>query len=134
MVAFDAPNREVCTVSRPVTNTPLQALVLLNDPQFVEAARSLAERILHRGGSDRDRLEWAFQEVTSHVPDPEQQALLQRALARERRAFAASPAAAARLLANGEKPPDPELAPAELAAWAQVAALLLNLSETVTRN
>ncbi|HZN37940.1 MAG TPA: PSD1 and planctomycete cytochrome C domain-containing protein [Planctomycetota bacterium] len=134
MVAFDAPNREVCTVSRPVTNTPLQALVLLNDPQFVEAARGLAERILRRDARDRERLEWAFEEVTSHVPDQEQLALLQRALSRERSFFAASPAAAARLLANGEKPPDPSLQPAELAAWAQVAAVMLNLGETVTRN
>ncbi|HEU4418438.1 MAG TPA: PSD1 and planctomycete cytochrome C domain-containing protein [Planctomycetota bacterium] len=134
MVAFDAPNREVCTISRPVTNTPLQALVLLNDTQFVEAARGLAERILRRTARDDDRLTWAFQEVTSRVPDAKQLALLQRALARERSLFAARPDAAARLLANGEKPPDSSLEPAELAAWAQVAAILLNLSETDTRN
>ena len=68
MAAFDAPNRETCTVSRPSTDTPLQALVLLNDVQFVEASRALAERIIQHPGDDATRLKWAFEEVTSREP------------------------------------------------------------------
>jgi hypothetical protein len=134
MASFDAPNREVCVVDRATTNTPLQALVLLNDVQFVEAARAFAERILALSGSDERRLEWAFREATSRAPDGRELAVLARALARERAAFAADPAAAERLLSQGESPRDPALAPVEHAAWAQVAALILNLSEVVTRN
>jgi len=134
MAAFDAPSREVCSVSRSLTNTPLQALVLLNDPQFVEAARAFAERILHRAADDRQRLEWAFAEATSRPPTPVELAVLQRALSRERATFQAAPGTARSLLACGEAPRDESLEPVEHAAWAQVAALLLNLSETVTRN
>ena len=134
MSAFDAPNREVCTVSRSFTNTPLQALVLLNDPQFVEAARAFAERILHRSGDDTERLEHAFRAAVSRPPTAKELAVLHRALARERSTFAATPAAAAKLLAIGEAPRDAGLAPIEHAAWTQVAAVLLNLSETITRH
>jgi len=134
MAAFDAPNREVCTVSRTATNTPLQSLVLLNDPQFVEAARAFAERILHRPGADRERLAWAFRTATGRVPSAAEHSVLERALARERASFAAAPTAAAALLATGEAPRDEELPPGEHAAWAQVAALLLNLSDTITRH
>ena len=70
MAAFDAPNREVCTVARGNTNTPLQALVMLNDPQFVEAARAFAERMLHRAGDDAAKLRWAFLEAVSRQPNP----------------------------------------------------------------
>ncbi|HEX5051410.1 MAG TPA: PSD1 and planctomycete cytochrome C domain-containing protein [Planctomycetota bacterium] len=133
LTAFDAPNREVCTVSRSYTNTPLQSLVLLNDPQFVEAARAFAERVLHRPGDDAERLDWAFREATSRPPSAAELAVLQRALRRERAAFAAAPGAAQRLLATGEAPRDVSLPPIEHAAWAQVAALLLNLGETITR-
>lgn len=134
LATFDAPNREVCTVQRPVTNTPLQSLMLLNDPQFVEAARAFAARILHHASSDEERLEWAFLAALSRPPQPAELAVLQRALARERATFAATPSAAAQLLAVGELPPDASLAPVEHAAWTQVATLLLNLSETITRH
>jgi hypothetical protein len=134
MAAFDAPNREVCTVGRPTTDTPLQALVLLNDVQFVEASRAFAERIVRSAATDGARLEWAFRTATSRDPAADELVVLQRALARERVHFAAAPDAAARLLAVGEAPRDHALAPVEHAAWAQVATLLLNLSETITRN
>ena len=134
LALFDAPNREVCTLERGSTNTPLQALVLLNDVQFVEAARAFAERILQRPGSDATRLAWAFTEVTSRAPAPAEAALLQRALVRGRAHFAAAPEAAARVLASGESPRDESLPVVEHAAWSQVAALLLNLSEALTRN
>jgi hypothetical protein len=134
MATFDAPNREVCTVSRPATNTPLQALVLLNDVQFVEAARAFAERILHGDGGDVTRLEWAFRAATSRRPEPRELAVLQRALRRERATFAAAPQAAERLLAAGEALRDRTFDAVEHAAWTQVAAMLLNLGETITRN
>jgi mono/diheme cytochrome c family protein len=134
MAVFDAPNRELCTFERGSTNTPLQALVLLNDVQFVEAARAFAERALVRGGDDAAKLAWAFAETTSRAPNAEEAAVLTRALARERARFAADLAAARALLAHGESPRDERLPPAEHAAWTQVASTLLNLSEAVTRH
>ena len=134
MALFDAPNRETCSFERAGTNTPLQALVLLNDVQFVEAARGFAQRILQRPGDDRARLAWAFAEATARRPRESEAAVLVRALARERARFAADPSAAEALLAEGESPRDVELALVEHAAWTQVAALILNLSETVTKN
>jgi hypothetical protein len=133
MAAFDAPNRETCVVSRPVTNTPLQALVLLNDVQFVEATRAFAERMLHQPGDDQSRIEWGILAALSRPAAPDEIAVLKRALARERAFYTAHPEAAAAYLANGESPRDEQIAPTEHAAWSQVAALLLNLSETVTR-
>ncbi len=153
MMAFDAPNREVCTVARGNTTTPLQALVTLNDVQFVEAARALAERILApregrgegeterggvaetgRGGTDGARLRWAFAECLSRPPGETELAVLETTLRRERTRYAENEAAARAFLAAGESPRDERLPAAEHAAWAQVALLLLNLSETVTRN
>ncbi len=134
MSAFDAPNRETCIVSRPSTNTPLQALVMLNDTQFVEAARAFAERILAQPGGDSERAHWAFREATSRTPDAAELSVLTRALQRERTRYQADPPAAERFLANGESLRNPSLPAPEHAAWSQVAALLLNLSETITRN
>jgi hypothetical protein len=134
MVAFDAPNRETCVVARPNTTTPLQALVLLNDVQFVEASRAFAERIIDRSEHDADRLLWAFAETISRPPTDDEFAVLERAIARERARYADDEAAARKYLANGESPRDETIPVAEHAAWSQVAALLLNLSETVTRN
>ena len=134
MTAFDAPNREVCTVARGNTTTPLQALVTLNDPQFVEAARAFAERTLHQSGDDSAKLRWAFAEATSREPKPAEQKVLQAALARERQRYTANPKAAEETLGVGESPRDTQLPAAEHAAWMQVASLILNLSESVTRN
>lgn len=134
MTAFDAPNREVCTITRSATTTPLQALVLLNDPQFVEAARAFAERIQHRSDDDEAKLRWAFLEAVSRQPTSDEIEVLQNALARERRRYAENPDAAEALLEVGESPRDPHLAETEHAAWMQVATLVLNLSETLTRN
>jgi len=134
MATFDAPNRETCVVDRAITNTPLQALVLLNDVQFVEAARAFAERALTMSGDDAKRLAWAFREATSRMPDAQEEKVLARALARERAVFKADPDAAVALLAQGESPRNVALDAVEHAAWTQVAALILNLSEAVTRN
>jgi len=134
MVAFDAPNREVCTVSRGNTTTPLQALVTLNDPQFVEAARVFAERILTRPGNDRERIAWAILEATSREATPAEIDLLTKTLARERTRYRANPSAASALISVGESPRKAALESAEHAAWTQLASVLLNLSEVITRN
>jgi hypothetical protein len=134
MAAFDAPNREVCTVARPSTTTPLQALVLLNDVQFVEAARVFAGRIAAQPGDDAARLRWAFASCVSRSPQEKELGVLAAALARERQRYARDPVAAEAFLRIGEAPRDGRLPAAEHAAWAQVASLLLNLSETITRN
>jgi hypothetical protein len=134
MTAFDAPTREVCTVDRAATTTPLQALVPLNDPQFVEAARSFAERVLDSPGDDLARLRFAFGETVSRPPAAAEERVLLASLARERKIFSGRPDAATAFLATGESPRDAKLPVAEHAAWAQVCATLLNLSETITRN
>lgn len=132
--AFDAPNREVCSITRTTTNTPLQALVTLNDPQFVEAARAFASTLLAAPHADDPaRLASAFEHATSRPPKPDEARLLLAALARERAAFAADPQAAAALIGIGDSIPPETLDPAELAAWTQLTTLLLNLSETLTR-
>ncbi len=134
MISFDAPNREICAVQRSTTNTPLQALVLLNDPQFVEAGRVFAARILREAGSEMDeRLRFAFETATARLPSERELRVLRRTLARERARFAADPAAAEARLQVGESDRDPQLDPVEHAAWTSVAILILNLSETITR-
>jgi hypothetical protein len=134
MVAFDAPNRETCVVARPSTTTPLQALVLLNDVQFVEASRAFAERILSQSDDDAGRLRWAFAECVSRPPSDAEFNVLKHALERELSRYAGNEVAARQYLINGESPRDENIPVVEHAAWSQIAALLLNLSETVTRN
>jgi hypothetical protein len=134
LTAFDAPNREVCSVSRSITTTPMQALVLLNDVQFVEAARNFAERIVYVDSADEARMKWAFRECLSRDPSKKEMGVVQGLLDRERLRYAAKPDLALDLLANGESPRDESIAPTEHAAWTQVAALMLNLNETITRN
>jgi len=134
MVAFDAPNREICTIARPSTTTPLQALVLLNDVQFVEASRAFAERILAQPDDETGKLRWAFEECVSRPPTEEELSVLTDALFRERTRYANAPEAAQQYLANGESLRNENIPASEHAAWSQIAALLLNLSETVTRN
>jgi hypothetical protein len=134
MVTFDAPNREVCTISRSNTTTPLQALVTLNDVQFVEAARGFAQRIIHHDADDSARIRWAFLESVSRPPSDKERALVLKALARERSRYAADNERARQVLSPGESTRDTTIPPAEHAAWMHVATLILNLSETVTRN
>ncbi|MEM8487638.1 MAG: PSD1 and planctomycete cytochrome C domain-containing protein [Bacteroidota bacterium] len=135
MLTFDAPNREVCTITREVTNTPLQALVLLNDPQYVEASRHFASRILRElpEGSDTARLKRAFEILQSRHPDRQELKILRRRLDDERAHFAQAAADASAYLSVGESALDPTFEPAELAAWTTVASLIFNLSETITR-
>ena len=133
--AFDAPSREECTAQRPVSNTPLAALTLLNDPTFVEAARVLAVRILCEGGqTPRDRIRWSWRQVAGRDPSQPEILLLEQLQQLRKQQFAADPEAAAKLTAAGLAAQPNDLDPVELAAWTSVARALLNLSETITRN
>jgi hypothetical protein len=131
--AFDAPEREFCMVRRSVTNTPLQALVLMNDPTYVEAARKFAERILKEApASPTSRITHAFRLALARRPKYRETAVLLRVLNEQLAAFRKDTAAAEKLLAVGESPRDAALATPELAAWTTVASVLLNLDETIT--
>jgi hypothetical protein len=135
MLAFDAPGREECTADRPRSNTPLQSLVLMNDPEFVEAARGLAERTLAKGGSSaNDRLDWAFRRVVSRRPTDAERAILAKLLATHSSQYATDSAAVDQLLAIGQHPVAPDVDRAALAAWTSVCRTLLNLHEAITRN
>jgi hypothetical protein len=135
LAAFDATSREECTVDRPRSNTPQQALVLLNDPTYVEAARAFAARVLQVGGGDTTaRLRFAFQRALIREPRPEEAEALSAQLESHQRDFAADPASARQLLSVGDFVPPKELDVVELAAWTNIARVILNLHETITRN
>ena len=133
LATFDAPSREGCTVRRSRTNTPMQALVLLNDPQFVEAARALARRVLTAEGETDARLALAFRLLTSRAPEHDELAVLRELFDAERARFAASPDDAAALLGVGESPRDETLDPADHAAMTNVAATIMTLDEVITK-
>jgi hypothetical protein len=134
MLLFDSPNREICTVKRSRSNTPTQALSLLNEITYVEAARKLAERMLLEGGAEpTSRLAWAFQHVVARKPSANELKVLLRGLETRLAKYQADPNAAAELLKQGNSPVAKDLAPAELAAYAVTANVLLNLDEVVTR-
>lgn len=134
--AFDAPSREECTASRPRSNTPLAALTLLNDPTFVESARVFAASLLQDSqlADDRQRLDTAFQRAVSRLPDPHERRLLMEVLEASRREYAENPEAAGQLAAIGASSRPDQLDVRELASWSSVTRVLLNLSETNTRN
>ncbi len=134
MLVFDAPFRETCTLRRPRTNTPLQALNLMNDPTYVEAARFIAQRMLrHAGPNPARRIAHAFNLLLAREPSTTEQDLLVQSLNRHLATFTANPAAATALLDVGDTKPDPELDPIQLAAYTTLANTLLNLDETITR-
>lgn len=134
MAIFDAPNREVCTFLRQRTQTPLQSLVLMNDPSFVEAARGLAQRVLREEPSDIDRrLVRAFRHALGRVPEPDEAAILHQTYDRQLASFREDPKAAEELLKVGESKTPENADPAGLAALTAVANVLLNLNETITR-
>ena len=134
MASFDAPSRENLCVGRGRSNTPLQALALMNDVQHFEAARGFAERLLLRTTDDAGRLAYGFRSVVARPPTRDEAAILAADLARHRDHFAKHTEAAARVIANGESKPNATLPIPEFAAWTMVANLLLNLDETVNRN
>jgi hypothetical protein len=134
MAAFDAPSRESCTVRRERTNTPLQALLLLNEPQYVEAARALAERALKEGGPTPEaKAAWLFQAATARRPDTRELAELLTALRDHLANYAKNVEAAKQLVGVGETKADPALNVSDLAAWTMVANLVLNLDEVLCK-
>jgi len=134
MTIFDAPTRETCTVRRARTNTPLQALVLLNDTQYIEAARALAQRVMQSGDAKiEDQIVRGYRLSTGVRPQSETLKLLAAAYAGELAVFQAEPARAEALLKIGESPRDAKLDAAQHAALTIVMSMILNLDETVTR-
>jgi hypothetical protein len=131
---FDAPEREFCTTRRSRTNTPMQALALLNGPQFVEAARHLAERMLSEGGETlNERITYGFRLVTARVPVQSELALLRSSYTENLQLFGADKSAAHKLLQVGDSPYNTSLNISKLAAMTSVARLLFNLNETITK-
>jgi Protein of unknown function (DUF1549)./Planctomycete cytochrome C./Protein of unknown function (DUF1553). len=134
LLTFDAPDREKCVARRALTNTPLQALVLMNDPTYVEAARALAMRAMREGGKETaSRLRYAFRLATARWPTAQEASVLRDLLAKQMAAYRRDNKAAIALLKVGESPLDQKLDVAEAAAWTVVASTILNLDETISR-
>ena len=133
LLAFDAPTREECTAVRARSNTPKAALVLLNDPTFVEAARKLAERVVREADDDAARIDLLWRQALSRRPERQERELVQALLERRRVEFAADPQLAHSLLSVGIAPRDDSLDEAELAAWTSAARAVLNLHEAIAR-
>ena len=134
MLAFDAPSREECCAERNRSNIPQQALVLLNDPSYVEAARSLAARILKEcNGSPEERMAWAWRQVLQRLPRVEEMETVMPLVRTHIEHYKADPAAAESLLKTGLTAVPADVDKTELAAWTHVARVLLNLHETITR-
>jgi hypothetical protein len=134
MLAFDAPSREEACTDRTRSNIPQQALVMLNDPTYVEASRAFASRVLAEQGDDDARLAWAWRRALQRQPDAQELGTLRKVLTDRRAAYQADPAAAKELLKVGLTPPPTQADPAELAAWTHVTRVVLNLHETLTRD
>jgi hypothetical protein len=130
LLTFDAPTREECTINRGKSNTPLQALVLLNDPIFVEAARVFAQQAPRNG----DRISWAFERALGREPSGKEKRPLNDLYRKSLKQFRASLDSANALIHVGEAPVPQNINPAELAALTTVTRALLNLHETITRN
>jgi hypothetical protein len=133
LTTFDAPDRESCTVRRPRTNTPLQALVLMNDPTYTEASRKLAERMMTEAASVEDRIVFGFRWAMARKPTAAEIAVLRKVFEQQVSVYRKDKQAALKLLGVGESGRNEKLDPAELAAWAAVASVIFNLDETVTR-
>jgi hypothetical protein len=134
MMLFDAPTREYCVVRRPRTNTPLQALDLMNDPQYVEASRAFAQRMLIEGGkSVGERIAYGFRLATTRRPRADEIKVLQDVLNQQLAEFSKEKSAAEKLLKVGSFQAKESLDQIELAAWTTIASMILNLDETVTK-
>ena len=135
MANFDASSRESCVVRRNVTNTPLQALDLMNNTTYVEAARVLAQRMMEEGGRTlQERVRFAFRLATSRLPKERESDIVAESFNQQLDSFKSRPDAALKYVGQGEYPRDERLNVTELAAYTTVASLILNLSETVTKN
>jgi hypothetical protein len=133
LATFDAPDREKCAARRPLTNTPLQALALMNDPTFVEAARVLAQRALLTEKTDARRIEFAFRQAVGRKPAAVETTALRKLAQAQALHYRKAPHAAKQLLSVGETKPDALLNPAELAAWTTVTGAILSLDEAITK-
>ncbi len=134
MTLLDAPSRDLCHPSRSSTNTPLQSLLLMNDTTYVEAARFLGQRMILEGGaSPEERLAYGYRLVLVGAPSPEDLKILRAALDRYLRKYGEDKAAAEKLVAVGESPPDKQLDVDELAAYTAIGSVILNLDKTITR-
>jgi hypothetical protein len=134
LITFDAPSRERCCVRRERTDTPLQALVTMNDPQYVEAARHFGERMIEKGGDPEQRLEFGFRAVTSRFPSRTEREVLKDTLEKNLAKYRKDPESAQKLIAVGESPVTKKIEASELAAYTMEASLLLNLDETLNKN
>ncbi len=134
MNILDAPSREACTIRRERTNTPMQALMLMNDPQFVEAARVFAERIIKEGGqTPEERIAYIFEVATAREPKPQEASLILETMQVHEEELKANPEAAKELIAVGESKPDEKLDAVEVATWTMIANLILNLDEVLNK-
>jgi hypothetical protein len=135
MLAFDAPSREECTAERNRSNIPQQALVLLNDPTYVEAARTFAARILNEcKGTTEQRITWAWLQALQRKPDAEELKIMNELFAKQLADYKKEPGDAEALLKTGLAQVPAEMDKSELAAWTHVARVVLNLHETITRS
>ena len=135
LLAFDAPSREQCVAQRSISNTPLAALTLLNDPTFVESARALAVRVIQEGGAtDRDRVAWLYGHVLSRNPDQPEREVLQDLVRVHRDHYNKNPQEVDRLLVIGSYRVPSNLNRMEVAAWISACRVMLNLNETIMRN
>jgi len=133
MSILDAPSREFCTVRRERTDTPLQALMMLNDPQYFECARALAERTMHECPTPEERVSRMFQLAAGRKPDAKETAELLANYKDQLAEYTRDVEAAKKVIAVGENKPDAKLNPSELAAYTMVANLILNLDEVITK-
>ena len=134
LMTFDAPDREKCTARRAITNTPLQALVLMNDPTFIEAARCLAQRAIREGGRDiANRIGWMFRAATARPPSTEEARVLRDLFHKQLAHYRGARTAALQLLGVGDSKWDTRLDASEVAAWTIIANTILNLDETITK-
>jgi hypothetical protein len=133
MTTFDGVGRDVCAVARDHTNTPLQALALLNDPTYVETARHLAIRAIRQSDNHVERLKFAFRAATCRRPGEQEVGVLKSAFKKYKKQFDADPESATQFLAVGQSNPDEKIDPIELAAYASVCSVILNLDEVITK-
>jgi hypothetical protein len=134
LATFDAPDREKCAVRRSVTNTPLQALVLMNDPTYIEASRALAQRVLREAAPNvRSRASRVFRLITLRNPRSAELAIVQKLALQQLAHYQTHVEDAERLLSVGESSSDPAVDRVQLAAWTNVASVLFSMDESVTR-
>jgi hypothetical protein len=134
MMVFDAPNREICTARRARTNTPLQALALLNDPQFVEAARAMAERVIMEAGpTPHERIVYAHKLATAREPNAQELDILLAFYEEQLDEYRSNTEGAEQYVQVGDSEPAANIDPVDLATWSSVTSMILNLDETITK-